>query len=93
MSHFARLILEKPENFVQDFFNIGSSISCSFVLFSKIAERRSGSKVTVITIGVGYQLVSINPHGLMFFYNSLFGVRISDLYLLFIGELSVVSKV
>ena len=60
MSHFVRMILEKPENFCRKFFNIGvmtpdmSGISCSFVLFLKIAERRSGSKVTVITIGVGY---------------------------------------
>ena len=43
---------------------ICNCISSYFVSFLKIAERQSGSKVTVKTIGVGYQLMFINPHGL-----------------------------
>ena len=49
---------------MQSFLTQVSNISCSFISFSKIAERQSGSKVTVKTIGVGYQLMSINLHGL-----------------------------
>ena len=49
---------------MQSFLTQVSSISCSFISFSKIAERQSGSKVTIKTIGVGYQLMSMNPHGL-----------------------------